>query len=351
MKKELVKRIIAILLVVAGILTIPGSFYLDKLDLLDFNNGKATGDLSDGIDKIDDKEFQGLEYIEGGYGLPSGEVYKDKNVVNILLLGTDERTRGYNTNARSDSMIVASINTKENTIKLVSFERGTGVPMLDSQYKGQWDWLTHAFRYGGADLVLKEIKTAYLLDVEYYVRVNINMLVELIDAVGGIDIKLTQKEVAYINCTNGDKAFRTARDIGRQSELQHVKVGENHLNGVTGMVYARCRKIDNDWGRMGRQRKVIEAAIRKMTLLSPTELNKMLNTMLPMVQTNMPKSKITAYMLQAPGVLAAGNKIETQVMPEKGTFGSMKGMEGRSLFAVDFQKNSKILKKFLYGVE
>ncbi len=342
------RRVIAIVLIIAAILTLPASFYLDKLNLLNRNGGGGIGSLIGGADEIDMSEFSNLTYVEGGYGLPSGKVYSDKNVINILLLGTDEHTNHYNENARSDSMIVASVDTKKNTIKLVSFERATGVPILDGEYKGQWDWLTHAFRYGGADLVVKEIQTAYLLDVQYYVRVNIAMLVKLIDVVGGVDITITQAEADYINSAKG---LSTANDVGRGSELQTVSTGTVHMNGVTAMVYARCRDIDSDWGRMGRQRTVIQAAVSKMTTLNTKQLNKMLNTILPMVQTNLSTKTITSLMLQAPGVLSAGNEIETITMPQDGTYGSMKGMEGRSLFAVDFTRNSKDLKKFLYGVE
>lgn len=335
---RIVRKTVAILLIFAAIITLPASFYLDKINLLD-RDEKEDPDLT---------ALAKTTHMEGLYGLPSGDIYSNKNVINILLLGTDEHSNSYSENARSDSMILASINTKENTIKLVSFERAQGVPMLAGEYKGQWDWLTHAFRYGGAELVVQEIRAAYLLDVQYYVRVNIAMLVELIDAVGGVDITITPAEAAYIN---SEKGKSTAGDIRRRSELQTVSAGTVHMNGVTGMVYARCRDVDSDWGRMGRQQTVIKAAIEKAKTLNATQLNNLLNTVLPLVKTNLPTGTITKYMLEAPAFLSANNEVESITMPQEGTYGTRIGMEGRSLFDVDFNRNLKDLRKFLYGIE
>lgn len=349
-KRRKHQKIIAVILVVVAILTIPSAFYLDKIHQLQFSDGKSVGDLTDtNMDELDVSELASVEYIEGGYGLPSGKPYSDKNVINILLLGTDDRTENFSDNARSDSMILVSVNTKEDTVKLVSFERGTGVPVLDGEYKGQWDWLTHCFRYGGSDLVLREIQTAYLLDCSYYVRTNIKALVKIVDAVDGIDIELSQEEADYIN-GNDPWKIGYANSSGDPSRLQTVTKGKNHLNGVTAIVYARTRKIDNDWGRMQRQRKVISAIINQMKGLNVSQLNNLLNEVLPCFQTNMKTGEITSLLLQAPGVLSNLDDIDTLALPADGTYGSMKGMEDRSLFAVNFEENIKILNKYLYGV-
>ena len=61
--------------------------------------------------------------------IPEGDVFKDKDVFNILLLGTDERTKEFNTFARADSIMILSLNKKEKSIKLVSLGRATGVPV------------------------------------------------------------------------------------------------------------------------------------------------------------------------------------------------------------------------------
>ncbi len=343
---------VAILLIICSFITMLSSCFLDKLDLVEYNEGNYSAGEEGQYSTIDDSEFENLQYVEGGYGLPSGNVYSDKNIVNILLLGTDERSENFKSFARSDSMIIVSLNLKTDQIKLVSFERGTGVPVLEGEYQGQWDWLTHCFEYGGPSLVMKEIQTAYLLDVNYYARTNFAAFIKLIDAVGGIDIDLTDAEVKYINTIH--ESYDTsvwsvahAKEMGVTKKVQVVHTGRNHLNGATAIIYARCRQIDTDWGRMSRQRTVLQAAVNQMKGLNVIQLNKLLNDVLPLIQTNMGKGQIARLMTQAPGFIG-GVDMETMVMPQEGTYGSMRGMEGRSLFAVDFQTNAAKLHEFLY---
>ena len=268
----------------------------------------------------------------------TGDVFSDSDVFNILLIGTDERTAEFNTNARGDTCLLFSIYKASGTIHLVSFERGMGVPILEGEYEGQYDWLTHTFRYGGADLMMKEIQECFKVDVAHYIRVNFNTFVAGIDAIGGVDIELTQAEVEYIN-----------RAASEKDTIQHVSVGKNHLNGETALSYARCRKIDRDWFRIGRQRAVIQAALDQVSDLSLLEINDMLDTILPLIQTNLTNGEIFSLALNMPQFL--GKKLEQATIPLPNTYGGMTGMGGRSLYSVDFETNAKALQEMLYGVQ
>lgn len=349
-KARIAQIVVGIVLVVAALATSVGGFALDKLSLLQYSNGSASGDNNFGNEGglISDDEMAGLKKVTDVPGLPDGEITTDPNVFNILLLGTDDRTSTFSDNARSDSMIVVSVNTKTNKIKMASFERATGVPVLAGTYKGQYDWLTHCFRYGGANLVMQELQSCFLLDVTHYVRVNIRSYMELIDAVGGVDITLTSAEANYLNSSgdyyNGGRTY--AREMGVLSEMQTVKTGKNHLNGTTAMVYSRSRGLDSDWGRMKRQRNVLEAIYSNMKNLSVSQLNSMMNKMLPLVQTNLSRTQLTSLMLQVPSL--AGASMTTTAIPRTNTYGVMTGMGGRSLFAVDFTTNAAYLKKYFY---
>lgn len=348
------KQILAVCLIFVAMFVSVGGFVLDKMDLVQYDDEvKAVeqdvdADLKDEAAAITAEELKGLQYINDYPGLPDGEVFRDPDVVNILLLGTDERTTRFNTNARSDSMILVSIHTRNHTVKLASFERGTGVPILEGAYRGQYDWLTHCFRYGGADLVMEEIQACYLLDCSHYVRTNIRAFMKLIDVVGGVDIYLSEAEADYINhWYNYKYATNHVKEMSIKNELHSVTVGQNHLTGATAMLYARCRAIDNDFGRMKRQRIVMQAIFNQIKDLSIPELNNMLNTILPLIQTNFTKGELATLALEVPNIL--DGDFETMQLPESGTFGKMTGMEGRSLFAVNFQKNADDLKSFLYG--
>ena len=120
------------------------------------------------------------------------------------------------------------------------------------------------------------------------------------------------------------------------------------MDGTAALSYVRCRKIDSDWRRVERQRNVIQAVVTKTKDLGVTELNDLLNNVLPLVQTNLTKLEITELLLLAPKY--RGVTIDQMTIPIKGSYGGMKGMGGRSLFSVDFDTNAKALREFIYGV-
>ena len=337
--KRSVKTITAVALVIVLLLASGVVFYLSKLNLIKFSDGKFTGDGS--IDASDsetlDEESRMNEAIadleEKDAVDASGEIYKDKRFLNILLIGTDEHTENFSENARGDSCMIMSIGKKDGSLKLASLERGMGVPILEGKYKGQYDWLTHTFRYGGADLMMREVRECFKLDVERYIRVNFTTFKKGIDSVGGIDITLTAAEAAYVNAVTGRKT--------------HV-AGDNHLDSDAALAYARCRHIDSDWHRIERQRNVIQAVVTKTKDLSVTELNTLLNNVLPLVQTNLTRLEITELLLSAPKY--RGVQIKQMTVPISGSYGGMRGLGGRSLFSVDFDTNAKALREFIYGV-
>ncbi|MBO5346807.1 MAG: LCP family protein [Lachnospiraceae bacterium] len=271
--------------------------------------------------------------------LAEGDVYSDDDIFNILLLGTDERTANFSTNARADSIMILSLNKKANTMKLVSLQRGMGFPILEGTYQGQYEWITHLFRYGGADLMLRSIREVLHVDVEHYVRVNFHTFEQLIDSVGGVDVELTATEVSGLN---GEV---------RTNARTRVKVteGVNHLDGYDALQYSRLRYTDSDWKRIQRQRNVIQSVVTNAKGMNLLEINSMLDTVLPLVQTNLTSTDILGLVGYAPAVL--GMEMEQMTIPASGTYGSMTGLGGRTLYAVDFQTNSELLHEFLYGSE
>ena len=278
-------------------------------------------------------DISGLEISETEPPIPQTQVEEKEEVVNILLLGTDERAVNFSENARSDSMILMSINKDRKTVKLVSLERGMGVPVLSGPYEGQWDWLTHIFRYGGADLLVETVEHCFKVEVDHYVRVNFTSVMKAVDTIGGIEMELTAAEASALNRGNS----------------WNLHGGVNHLNGEQALLFARLRSIDSDWQRVQRQRKVIIAAVEALKGSSLKELNQLLDQVLPLIQTNMTMLDIADLMLYSPNFFSSA--FDQMTIPQQGTYGGMTGMEGRNLFAVDFEVNSQILKDFLYGEE
>lgn len=257
------------------------------------------------------------------------------HVTNILLIGTDERTAEFTNKARGDTCMLLSINTSGDSpvISLVSFERGMGMPILTGKYAGQWDWLTHLFRYGGAEMMMESIEACFDIEVDYYVRVNFATFTAGIDTLGGVDVQFSKKEAEY---------FSTYYDFD-------AVVGMNHLDGVHALRYARLRQIDSDWQRIERQRKIIASAITKVKDKNLAELDALLDTCTSLVRTNLTQSVITKLLLDMiPGL---GNvTVQQMTIPAKGTYGSHKVMGDRSAFAPDFEENTRLLHEMIYGI-
>lgn len=354
-KKRHTGRIILISIVALLLLLVVGAFgfYRYKIGLMQYNDGTLSSEGT--IDENDPDLLADSAAMEDQLaGLPQmdaveaeGEIFGSEDVFNVLLIGTDDRTKEFSTNARGDTCMLVSVNKKTMEVKLVSFERGMGVPILAGSYQGQYDWLTHTFRYGGADLMMREIRECFKIDVTHYVRVNIYTFMQLVDSVGGVDIDLTQAEADYINHPEGTYGAGHIQEMGVADQIQTVTPGVNHLNGATAMLYARCRYIDSDWHRVERQRNVIQAAVNQTKDLNLFELNSLLDQVLPLIQTNLTEKEITSLLVLAPKY--QGITLDQMTIPQQGTYGSMVGMGGRSMFAVNFDQNAKILRTFIYG--
>ena len=290
--KNIIKGIFIPLAVTVSLLIAVGGFYWTKLDKLQFSDGKVEsgGTVDDSDDDVLEEESRMADAISGlkeqEVISASGDVNENKDYINILLIGTDERTEYFSDNARGDSCMILTLGQKDGSVKLASLERGMGVPILEGQYEGEYDWLTHTFRYGGADLMMREVRECFKVDVDRYIRVNFATFVQGIESVGGVDISLTEAEAAYINKFNKGGITCVA--------------GQNHLDGRSALEYARCRKIDSDWQRVKRQRNVIQAAVNSTKDLSISELNDLMNQVFPLVQTNLSKLEITELLMLAP---------------------------------------------------
>ena len=345
---------IVVLLVVLAALYVNG-----KLDLLRYNDGSVSEMGEIGADEDQDLDGTGLNHTEEDMTVPEGSAFSDDDVLNILLIGTDERTEAVNDadafthlnqldgtedttefsdDARADSMILVSLDFKDHIIRLISIERGTGVPILLDGYEDQYDWITHTFRYGGPKLTMKTVEECFNVEVSHFVRVNFNSFVQIVDAVGGVDIDITDMEAKALNW-----------EVPSNSMLivNHVDPGLNHFDGYTALQYARLRKIDNDWKRVERQRTVIQAVLDQVQNASVMELDNLLNTVLPLIQTNFTKTEIASLLVQLPGFL--GCDVQQMSMPLQGTYGTRTGMDDRLMYDPDWIVNIKALQDFLYN--
>ena len=258
---------------------------------------------------------------------------KKEDVVNILLLGTDTRENAY-VRDNSDTMILCSINKKDKNIKLTSFMRDSyvSIPGYSSQKR-----LNSAFASGGASLLFKTLKKNFNVEVDKYVRVNFVAFRKIVDAVGGIDMKLTDKEADYM-CHH--------KVYGRFPRFE-AGGGVYRLSGAEALNYARCRKVDSDFGRTERQRKVLAAAADKVKHSSIPVLTALMNELLPLVETNLTKEEI--YGLIPTGLACISKDIEMLNIPVKGSWSDYKTEKGQWVIKVNTEKNKKAYKAHVFS--
>lgn len=356
-KWKLWTRILAGVLTVLLVLGLAGyGYFHSKYSKLNISDGKfSSSEISmenDEQDQLENDELQSRQeagQLEEQEAVEAtGEIWSDSSVFNILLIGTDDRTKEFSDNARGDTCMLLSLNRETNQLHLVSFERAIGVKIPSGDYEGQWDWLTHMFWYGGPYMMTQVIRENFKVDVTKYIRVNIRTFMQLVDSVGGVDIEMTEAECNNINHPEGTYTAGHIKGLHVEDTVQQDLVpGVNHLNGATAMCYARLRAIDDDWHRVERQRKVILAAIQNLKKLSLTDLDALLNEVLPLVQTNLTQMDIASLIPEAETFL--NMDCDTITFPLKNTYGLMDGMCSRRVLALDFETNAQELQCFLNG--
>lgn len=193
---------------------------------------------------------------------------KEKGITNILLVGVDGNNMEKGN--RSDAMMIATIDEKNNDIRITSLARDTYV---DIEGYGT-EKLTHAYAYEGASLLINTIKNNFGIDVDKYVAVSFESFEKIIDILGGVEINVSEKEVSQINGVNNS--------------------GIQTLNGSQALAYSRIRYIDSAYERDNRQRTVIEALYNKFANGSSGNIMDIANEVLRYTKTNMAPLEIVS---------------------------------------------------------
>lgn len=252
----------------------------------------------------------------------------DDDVLNILLLGTDVKLPGTQDKGRSDCTMLASLNLKEGTVKLASFERGIYVTLPGVRT----DLLTHIYEAAGADGMVSVIEDYFKVRVDAYAQVDVSEFATVIDAIGGIDIMLTQVEA---DTMNGKRSTNMVSNM-------EVHEGLNHLDGQAAAAYCRLRSPDDDWARQQRQRNAIQAAVTRAASLSATEIISLIATVLPLVNTNLSAKQIARITFNVKKFIDSTDAIQEIQIPEKNRTES-------GGIACDFDSEAIRLKEFIYG--
>ena len=257
--------------------------------------------------------------------------YGDSDIFNVALFGVDTRDED-SFSGRSDTIIIASVDKKNNVVKLTSILRDSYVAI--EGHKNQK--ITHAYAFGGAELAIKTINQNFGMNITDYATINFYKLADAIDILGGIDIEVTEAERKHLNDIGDDE----------NPDFNYLdEAGTVHLNGEQAVVYARLRKIDSDVARSNRQRKVIEALIVQAKKVSPAKYAEMVRTMMSLCETSLSFSEIMSF---AP-MITKDITIQTLTIPgdEENAIGGM--YDGAWVWRYDLSEATQHIHEFIYG--
>jgi len=252
-------------------------------------------------------------------------------VTNILLLGLDEQEGG-----RTDTMLLLSVDRVHRKLKLTSFLRDSWLPLPN----GKSGKLNTAIHQGGPAAVMRAVSENFNVRVDHYAMVNFSVFQQVVDALGGVSIAITDKEADFLCKTAGPFKRMGREEIRRQMD----RSGAVKLDGLEALVYCRIRKLDDDFQRTARQRKFMESLVSACKR-NPLRLLGLTGSALSNVRTDMSQMQLANLAAMAP--LLLGYQVEEFTVPAKGTW-SYATKQGTSAIALDVQANAAKLRKFIY---
>lgn len=269
------------------------------------------------------------------------DVYKDTGpYTNIALFGLDSRDGELEGGVQSDTIMIASINNETSDVKLVSVYRDT----LLQQADGTYEKANSAYNTGGVEDAISLLNRNFDLDIQNYVSVNFNALIDVIDALGGIEIDVQEEELEYIN----GYITEIVQVTGKES-LGVNEAGIQTLNGVQATAYARIRyTAGNDFKRTERQRTVLLKVVEKAKEASFSTLNRIVDQVFPQISTSFSAIELLGFAANAMNY----NITDTSGFPfEVTTSENVTNHSGSYVVPIDFSKNVEQLHEYLFSEE
>ncbi len=270
----------------------------------------------------------------------ANESMRDEGVYNILLIGNDSRSD--DEDGRSDAMILLSISPKTKTITMMSMLRDMYV---DIPGYSNGNRLNAAYAYGGPELLMQTLEQNLGIEIHRYMLVNFEAFANLVDAVGGVTLELTNEEVSYVNGYLTEYNTLTNRPEGTDY-LDPSLSGTIDLNGPQALAYCRIRYIGTDFARTERQRNVLTAVIRKLPSALISNPVGVITELFPSLTTNLTKSEFRQLSLQIFNLLTYD--FSQCSIPISGSYTNAT-IRGMSVLDVDFETNKAFIRQTIYG--
>lgn len=331
------RRTLIVLSVVLGVIlavliagTVYADYLLGKVNYLDKDDTAPTLSQEEmeallNETEPEDPDFTGPELNDEDVLLETAPTMEEtsENVVTILLIGADS-TDGKN--ARSDSIILCTLNKTQNTISLTSLLRDTYVRIPGHSSNR----INASFAWGGVSLLEDTIEENFGVRADGVVMIDFSHFEKLIDLLGGIELDLSYAEANFVN-------FKAKCSLG---------TGVQTLNGKQALWYSRFRgTAAGDLARTNRQRVVLTTLLNEYKSKSLTELLSLLDDILPMVTTTMTQKEILGYVKDFFPMLATA-EIQSYRIPVEGAYDNAR-INGMAVFVPNISKNAEELHKIL----
>lgn len=261
-----------------------------------------------------------------------------KGYTTIALYGVDSRDSNLNTGTNSDAIILLSINKDTKEVKMVSVYRDTLLQIQsDSQTTHK---VNYAYQLGGALMSINTLNANLDLDISDYITVDFNAMADIINALGGVEVTVTEDEVNNLNKNLAEQIGIS----GKYSEGVH-EAGTKVLNGQQAVAYSRIRSTGKgDITRTMRQRTVLLGLVNKMIDADSKMISNLIDVSFSCISTSLTKDEVTSLAKDIADYKITGNI----GFPFAYTPMSLDG-KGSVIVAADLNANVTALHEYLYG--
>jgi LCP family protein required for cell wall assembly len=253
----------------------------------------------------------------------------------LLLIGVDTDGRGVS--GRSDTMVLAVMNKREGTVKLISFLRDLYVQIPGKGHNR----LNAAYSFGGPELLVRTLEKNFGVSADGYLAVDFGLMIRLVDAVGGIELEVNEDELQPLN---GILEYYNQQHGWPVKQGRLQKAGYVRLTGLQAMSYARIRKMDSDFIRVIRQQKTLAAILIQLQRMEAPILFNLVMEYASLVKTDIAVADV--FQLIPLLLPMADYDLSTLSIPVAG--GSKNTMKNNSFFLLpNLKKNVLAIEQFL----
>jgi len=249
--------------------------------------------------------------IDRESSLRDAAVDPDIDDISILFIGVDDSEKRSSssgtTRSRSDALMLATLNEKEKSVKLLSIPRDSYVYIPERGYN---DKITHAHYFGGVTSTIETVENLLDVPVDYYAKMNFDAFMDVVEALGGIEVDVP---VTFTEQNSKDQKGENAI---------HLEKGLQTLNGEEALALARTRKIDNDIERGKRQQLIMKAIMDKaVSAQAITKYSKLMEAVGDNMTTDLSFSNIQSLLAYA----TAENGLQVESLTLTGSDGNVDG--------------------------